>query len=60
MLDFREKIICSVLLAIPGLPLLALVAALVWEQGSAEPHWLHSGFCPDSPAAENSLPPSDY
>ena len=60
MLDFREKIICSVLLAIPGLPLLALVAALVWEQGSTDPHWLHSGFCPDCPTAENSLPPSDY
>ena len=58
MLDFREKIICSVLLAIPGLPLLALVAALVWEQGSAEPHWLHSGFRPDSPAAANTLPPT--
>lgn len=60
MLDLREKIICTVVLAIPGLPLLALAAALVWEQGSAEPRWQHSGFCPDSPTAENSLPPSDY
>ncbi len=24
------------------------------------PEYPHSGFCPDSPAAENSLPPSDY
>lgn len=58
MLSLRERIICTVLLGIPGLPLLALVAALVWEQGSAEPHWLHSGFRPDSPAAENTLPPT--
>ncbi|MBQ8377454.1 MAG: hypothetical protein IJX33_10450 [Akkermansia sp.] len=60
MLSLREKIICTGVLAIPGLPLLALAAALVWEQGSAEPRWQHSGFCPDSPTAENSLPPSDY
>lgn len=24
------------------------------------PEHPHSGFCPDSPAAGNSLPPSDY
>ena len=58
MLDLRERIICAVLLGVPGLPLLALLAALIWEQGSAEPRRLHSGFCPDSPThAENSLPP---
>lgn len=61
MLDLRERIICTMLLAIPGLPLLALLAALIWEQGSAEPRWLHSGFHPDSPThTENTLPPSDY
>ena len=58
MLSLRERIICTVLLGIPGLPLLALLAALIWEQGSAESHWLHSGFHPDSPAAENTLPPT--
>lgn len=24
------------------------------------PEYPHSGFCPDSPAAEKILPPSDY
>lgn len=59
MLDRREKTFLSLLLAIPGIPALAILAALVWEQGTAEPSYPYSGFCPDSPSFNNSLNPTD-
>lgn len=59
MLDRREKTFLSILLAIPGIPAVAITAALVWEQGTAEPAYPYSGFCPDSPTYNNSLNPTD-
>lgn len=37
-------------------PFIVVHVADTWNA----PEYPHSGFCPDSPAAENSLPPSDY
>lgn len=39
-----------------ALPFVVAHMADTWNA----PEYPHSGFCPDSPAAENSLLPSDY